>query len=334
MENNNFSQVKNAVIRNILQTAKKNKIKVKQVDPNFLTFALEYKNKRHYIFSKKIGINLGNASLISNKFLTNKILKNIGISAPKSFLCQNVAEVKKLLKQKKINFPFVVKPFDYSMGIGVTANITDLNMLEFAFSRINKYWQKMKTKKAKKRLFIVEEHINGNDYRILVLKNKVIAGTCRAFPEIIGNGKDNIKQLIIKYYQSLEYFKKKNKEAVFDRELLRNLKSQKVELNQILAKGKKIRLRQTANIFGGGIAINVTDKIHPFYKKIALKAAKELELNITGVDLMTEDISKKGPYAIIEMNSFPSLSMHENPDVGKPVPVTKLLLKSIFPKLK
>ena len=80
--------------------------------------------------------------------------------------------------------------------------------------------------------------------------------------------------------------------------------------------------------------INMTDKIHPFYKKIALKAARELGLNLTGLDLMTKDISKKSNYAILELNSYPSLSMHENPDVGKPVPVNKLILKSIFPGLK
>jgi cyanophycin synthetase len=183
-------------------------------------------------------------------------------------------------------------------------------------------------------VFLAEEYIEGNDYRILILNNKVIAVTHRAFPEIIGNGQDTVKNLIKKYYQARQYFKKKNKKPLFDHELMRNLKAQKVGLNEILPKDKKIRLRQTANIFGGGMAINMTNKIHPFYKKIALKAAKELELNLTGIDLMTQDISKKGNYAIIEMNSFPSLDMHENPDVGKAVPVSKLIFKSIFPKLK
>ena len=106
-------------------------------------------------------------------------------------------------------------------------------------------------------------------------------------------------------------------------------------MTDILKKGKVVRLRQTANIFGGGISINVTNKINPYYKKIAIDACKEFDLNIGVVDLITKDISKKSNgYKVVEINSFPALSMHENPDIGKPINVSKLILQSIFPNLK
>lgn len=310
--------------------AQKAGIKVRQVDPAFLTFCLEYKGKRHYLYFIKFGLNKTNAPLVANKFLTNKILKKAGIKTPDTFLCQTKNDVLKLLKSKKLKFPFVVKPLSASLGTAVTAKINSDQELNLAISRIKHYWRKNNRKRM---VFLVEKYINGNDYRILVLNNKVIAVTHRAFPEIIGNGRDTINQLVIKYYLARIYFKKKNKKPIFDYELMRNLKAQKVNLNDVLPKGKKIRLRQTANIFGGGIA-NMTYTIHPFYKKIAIKAAKELDLNFTGIDLMTQDIGKKGNYAIIELNSFPSLDMHENPDAGKSVQVSKLILKSIFPNLK
>ena len=331
-----FSKIKNNVIKNLLQTAQKSGIRVQQIDPNFSTFVLEYKGKRHYIFHKKYGLNKVNAALVSNKFLANKALAQTDIKVPKSFLCQNIADVKKLLRQKKLRYPFVIKPFDYSLGIGVTANIINFAMVKIAFSRIKKYWQGSlkKGKKRRKQFFIVEEHVNGNDYRLLVLNNKVIAVTQRVFPEITGNGKNTVRTLIKKYYQALKYYQKKNKNPLFDKELKRNLKMQKVSLKTILPRGCKIRLRQAANIFGGGIAINMTRKTNPYYKKIAVKAADEFDMNIAGVDLMTKDISKRGDYKIIEINSFPSLDMHENPDIGEPMPVAKLILKSIFPNLK
>jgi len=326
----NFLKIKNSVLKNLLLSAQKAGIEVRQVDPAFLTFCLEYKGKRHYLYFKKLGLNKTNAILVANKYLTNKILKKSGIKTPKIFLCQTKNDVLKLLKSKKLKYPFVIKPLSASLGTAVTAKINNNQELNLAISRIEKYWQRNHQKRM---VFLAEEYIEGNDYRILILNNKVIAVTHRAFPEIIGNGRDTINQLIKKYYLARVYFKKKNKKPLFDLELMRNLKAQKVDLNDILPKGKKIRLRQTANIFGGGIA-NMTYKIHPFYKKIALKAAKELDLNLTGIDLMTQDISKKGNYAIIEMNSFPSLDMHENPDVGKPINASKLILKSIFPNLK
>ncbi len=336
MKKINHPKVNNTLIKNLLKEAKRAGIKVKQLDPRFLTFCLEYKGKRHYFFQKKIGLNSANASLVSNKYLTLEILRKAGLKVPKAFLISSVDEVKTLIKSKKIKYPFVIKPFDYSLGIGVTANITDLNTVKMAYSILQKYWRKAQErgKKKKKRLIMVEEHAKGNDYRILVLKNKVIAVTQRAYPEIIGNGKDSVWNIVNAYYKNHEYYIKKKKQPLIDDELKRNLKIQEVNFKTILKKGQLIRLRQTANVFGGGNAINMTNKIHPFYKKVALQATQEFKMGIAGIDLMTQDISKINDYRIIEINSFPSLDMHENPQIGKSINVSKIILKSIFPKLK
>jgi len=332
----NYSQITNTVVKNLLKEAQKNKIKITQVDPEFLTFCLEYKGKRHYIFHKKVGLNTANTALVSNKYLTLKILDKAGIQVPEAFLVEDISEVKKLLKRKKIKYPFVIKPFDYSMGIAVTPNITDEKMIKLAISRIKLYWKKAKMwgKKKKREIFMVEEHVQGNDYRLLVLDNKVIAVTQRAYPEIIGNGKNTVWRLVKDYYKNHPYYIKKKRKPLIDAELKRNLKMQNIKFSDILPKGKVIRLRQTANVFGGGITINVTDKVHPYYKKVAVKACQEIGLNIAGVDLMTYDITKKNDYRVIEINSFPALDMHEHPDKGKPINVSKLILKSIFPRLK
>lgn len=336
MQKNNYPKINNTVIKNLLKEAKKNKIKVKQIDQRFLTFCLEYKDKRHYFFHKKIGLNTGNASLVSNKYLTLEILKKAGLSVPKTFLCETIEDTKKLIKQKKIKYPFVIKPYDYSLGVAVTANITDEQTIRLALTRLNRYWSKAKEwgKKKKRQIFLVEEHVQGNDYRILVLNNKVIAATQRAYPEIIGDGKKTVRQLILNYYKNHKYYQEKKRNPLIDDELRRNLKQQKVNFKTVLKKGQIIRLRQTANVFGGGISVNITDKINPYYKKIAIQACQEFNLNLAGIDLMTKDISKNGDYKIIEINSFPALDMHENPDIGKPINVSKLILKSIFPGLK
>ncbi|MFC1598612.1 ATP-grasp domain-containing protein [Patescibacteria group bacterium] len=332
-----YSQINNTVVKNLLKEAQKNGIQVKQVDANFLTFSLEHKNKRHYFFHKKIGINPANAALVSNKFLTIKILKEAGIKVPNAFLAEDIDQVRKLLKQKKIKFPFVIKPFDYSLGVAVTANITDMQMIRMAIARLNLYWRKAKIwgKKKRRKLFLVEEHVKGNDYRLLVLNNKVVAVTQRTYPEIVGNGQSSVLRLIQDYYKNHAYYQVKQRSPLIDQELKRNLKQQAVNFKTILKKGKVIRLRQTANVFGGGVSINVTNKVHPSYKKIAIDACREIGLSLAGVDLMTKDISKKSDnYRIIEINSFPSLDMHENPDQGKPINVSKEILKSIFPGLK
>jgi len=331
-----YSKIKTTVIKGLVKEALKNKVKVKQIDPNFLSFVLEYKNKRHYIFHKKVGLNPVNAAIVSNKYLTLKGLDKAGVKVPKAFLGSSYEEVKNLISKKKIKYPFVIKPYDYSLGVAVTANITSLNDIKIAISRLNLYWRKAKKwgKKRRKKMFLIEEHAQGNDYRILVLNNKVIAGTQRAYPEIIGDGKNSVWKLVQKFYKTHPYYIKTKREPLIDDELKRNLKIQNVNFKTILPKGQKIRLRQTANVFGGGIAINVTNKIHPYYKKVALLCASEFKMAIAGIDLMTKDISKKGDYRVIEINSFPSLDMHEHPQIGKPINISKIILKSIFPELK
>lgn len=331
-----YNQITNTVVKNLLKQAEKSGIKITQVDPEFLTFCLQYKGKRHYFFHKKIGLNPQNSSIVSNKYLTLKILDKAGLKVPQAFLAENYEQVLKLIKNKKINYPFVIKPFDYSLGVAVTPNIQDKHTIKMAISRIKLYWKKAKLwgRKKRKKVFMAEEHVNGNDYRILVINKKVAAVTQRAYPEIIGDGKSTVKELIKRYYNNHSYYIKKKRKPLFDQELKRNLKIQNIEMNDVLDKNNIVRLRQTANVFGGGITINVTDKIHPSYKKIAVKAAQEFKMNIAGIDLMTKDISKKDDYRIIEINSFPALDMHEHPDIGKPINVSKLILKSIFPKLK
>ena len=181
--------------------------------------------------------------------------------------------------------------------------------------------------------------LTGGDNYITIIVGYSIAGFFTFFMGYFGwilaqgiiemiSGKDDKK------IQGISYYIKKKRKPLIDAELKRNLKMQNIKFSDILPKGKVIRLRQTANVFGGGITINVTDKVHPYYKKVAVKACQEIGLNIAGVDLMTYDITKKNDYRVIEINSFPALDMHEHPDKGKPINVSKLILKSIFPRLK
>ena len=69
------------------------------------------------------------------------------------------------------------------------------------------------------------------------------------------------------------------------------LKKNNMDLKMIPAKGEVVFLRENDNLSTGGIALDVTDKVHPQNIEIAINAANVIGLYIAGIDITTVDIS-------------------------------------------
>jgi cyanophycin synthetase len=79
---------------------------------------------------------------------------------------------------------------------------------------------------------------------------------------------------------------------------------------------------------------DVTDLVHPETAATASLAARIVGLDIAGVDLVCEDISRpldaqRG--AIVEVNAGPGLLMHLKPAIGQPRPVGRAIVDELFP---
>src|SRR5690606_37108581 len=109
----------------------------------------------------------------------------------------------------------------------------------------------------------------------------------------------------------------------------------KLNIDSIPKNGEVIYLRENDNLSTGGIAIDVTEDIHPHNIKLALRAAKTIGLDVAGIDITTEDIRKSVALnggAIIEVNACPGIRMHHYPSKGKPRNVAKSIVDLLFPK--
>jgi len=78
-------------------------------------------------------------------------------------------------------------------------------------------------------------------------------------------------------------------------------------MRSALSRGQRVYLLDNANLSSGGDAVDVTETIHPGFKKIAVRLTRDMGLRICGVDLMVDGniTGKPSTYWILEVNAAP-----------------------------
>lgn len=256
-------------------------------------------------------------------------LTNCGFPIPQGEVVYD--EKKALAVAEKIGYPVVVKPVSGHKGIGVTANIPDEKDLRLAFRQINpdSYYQKIP--------IIVEKYIKGFDFRLLCVGGEFVAGLERCPPFVVGDGKSTIAELIERENDTVARLDTPTSPLTKirpDDRVDNYLSQQKLSFSSIPKTDETIYLSQVANISGGGVSIDVTDKVHPDNKKLAASIAQYFRLVCMGVDVITEDISQswhESEFAILEINAAPGVFMHLHPAIGNSVDVPGKIIKYFFP---
>ena len=260
------------------------------------------------------------ADIASDKELTKALLMNQNIPVPEGAKVCNVINL--LKESQRIGFPLVLKPRYGCKGEGIILNISSEKELIKAYNSIkNKYNH-----------LIIEKYVEGNDYRVCIVDNKVVAVSLRKPPCIIGDGKHTLKELIRKLNndsaRGYDHERPLTKVKI-DEELLNFLSKQEINLNKIPLSGEKVQLRQNANLSTGAIAIDCTSQISEENKQICIRAAKAVGLDICGIDIKTKDISKplSKEGVIIEVNAAPGIRMHLHPSKGGMQDVGEAILR-------
>ncbi len=85
----------------------------------------------------------------------------------------------------------------------------------------------------------------------------------------------------------------------------------------------------------GATSIDVTDIVHPYNRFVCERISRILNLDCTGIDIISEDISKSlhdNGGRVIEINAAPDFRMHINPTIGHAKPVQKQFVDMLFPE--
>lgn len=251
---------------------------------------------------------------MENKLVTKKILDENGIRTPKGLEYSDPEKAKAdflFFKGK----PIVIKPNQTNFGIGITILKDNLDLavferaIEIAFENDT--------------TVLIEEFIEGKEFRVFVIDDKVVGILHRVPANVVGDGNLSIRELVqLKnqdplrgkgYRTPLEKIALGEAEAMF-------LNAQGKNFDYIPTKDEIVFLRENSNISTGGDSIDYTDDIPESYKQIAVDAAKALNVRITGLDMIIKDYTKEASptnYAIIELNFNPAIHIHCHPYKGK-----------------
>ena len=170
-----------------------------------------------------------------------------------------------------------------------------------------------------------ERFVSGDDVRIIVINDEVVAAAVRRPASVVGDGSRSIAELIQKQSRRRAAATQGESVIPMDDETERCVKDAGLTMDQVLPKGQRLKVRKTANLHTGGTLQDVTDRLHPELVKAAICGAQVLDMPLVGFDFIVPDL--EGPeYAIIEANERPGLANHE------PQPTAEKLLDMLFPQ--
>ena len=263
--------------------------------------------------------------LACDKEDTKYLLEQAEIAVPRGKIISNESSLKEACKY--VGFPLVIKPIDGNHGRGITV---DINKYEQALVAFNE------AKQVSSRV-IVEKYITGEDYRLLVINNVLVAAAKRTPAHVIGDGKSTIQDLILDVNRDPR--RGFGHEKVLTQITINKLTETIIQdagynLNSVLPAGDKLILKDTANLSTGGTAEDITDIVHPANVSMAERISKIIDLDICGIDIMTNDISKplsETGGAVLEVNAGPGFRMHLAPTTGLPRNVASPVVDKLFP---
>ena len=261
--------------------------------------------------------------IASDKDLTKSLLKACGVPIPDGQVVHSPEEAWETAED--IGLPVVVKPSDGNHGRGVTLDLRKKEDIEAAYHVAYPEGSDV----------MVERFIPGDEHRLLVVGGKLVAAARGEVVSITGNGRSTVKELIDSQLNSdprrgyEEEYPLEIIDLATDTKVQLELKRQDLDADSVPAAGRQVVVQRNGNM-----TVDCTDDVHPEVAYIAALAAKVVGLDIAGIDMVAQDISRplnEQGGAIVEVNAGPGLLMHLKPAVGAPRPVGQAIVEHLFP---
>jgi len=262
--------------------------------------------------------------IASDKDMTKNLLASCGVPVPEGAIARSADAAWE--EAADIGLPVVVKPIDANHGRGVSLNLNTEAEVRAAYL--------IASEEGDSRSVLVERFITGSEHRLLVVGRKVVAVARGESLWVTGDGRQNVAELCDSQINidprrgESEEFPLSPVEPRKSEENQLQLKRQGLTPDTVPPAGQKVLIQMNGNV-----ADDVTDLLHPEVAHAAALAARIVGLDIAGIDLVCEDISRalaEQRGAIIEVNASPGLLAHTKPASGTARNVGKDIIEHLF----
>ncbi|WP_088139143.1 cyanophycin synthetase [Achromobacter xylosoxidans] len=257
-----------------------------------------------------------------DKDLTKELLSTCGVPVPEGRLVRSEDDAWEAAED--IGLPVVVKPYDGNHGRGVFTNLTTREEVVSAY----------RVAVDEGSGVIVERFVLGNEHRLLVVGDRMVAAAAGEPAWVTGDGKSTITELIDSQINTDPRRGRTENHPLnpvrLDSAARLEIARQGLSEDSVPPEGQRVLVQRSGNV-----AFDVTDRVHPSIAATVTLAARIVGLDIAGVDLVAEDISRpleEQRGAIVEVNAGPGLLMHLKPADGTPRPVGRAIVDHLFPE--
>jgi GNAT-family acetyltransferase (TIGR03103 family) len=253
-------------------------------------------------------------SRCQNKRVMRHLLLNSDLLVPDQ---QEVKTEKSNLRFLERHNKIVVKPACGQRDIGIRVGIQTESDMDSAISTAERLQDTV----------LLEEYVDGKNLAVLVIDYQVVAATVSEPPEIIGTGKHSILQLIRSKNRRLMKASGGTRFVPIDLETECCIKQSGHEFRSILDKGCKLRVRNSANIYTGGVITENVQHLNPLLNDVAEIAARLIDIPVVSIEFIVPD-SQSERFVFLEANEKPAL------DVYAESAAADILLDFLFPGLR
>jgi D-alanine-D-alanine ligase-like ATP-grasp enzyme len=244
------------------------------------------------------------ATLASDKYFTNKILKDAGVATlggeyfflhdrhrahrPAGHERDDASEY-----FRKLGAAAFVKPLQGSRG--------DFAQAVHGEASLDRYLQQVSRHYD---AILIQPLISGIEYRIFLLDDEVVYAVRKYSPFVLGDGVHSIRDLLVAHNAALQARGLSPASAEHD-----------TSLDTVLANGERWEIPGRMNLSAGG-TMRIEAPRSDAAVALARKAARVLGLRVAAVDLFTDIGGEQDAIGIIEVNSNPSIRLLEESDRG------------------